>query len=414
MNIIINLLPDVDLPGDFWILNGRTLPLSDDFAREIQPLALKLLFAKVGRDNLILATIASTMLVQPIEPSERLLGALAVLAPSPELAPYVLLLVKTFPDPSVVVPYEILPSLAKVTPDEKLKQWYPTELAALRARIRPESPNTSLAHRTFPSFDHLCDFLSQNSISPIQFRSSGLLEQAYSFLQNVTAIEPARLPAIETIVELAHGVLMLLPNFGRVDPLGDLTPEQLLTRSVNHDLKFGDEILPGVAIGLDLDLSALEAWANRRVQKVPYERVAEALAASEFKNLLILPDSTQMLFTHTALLSRGLQIPELVKYHFKIGNHTFSAYDFFFHALARSLPDPKSFNDSRLIEFCEGDIPRAPVVVPLDIEQSLLVSFRLLERIHKLLPQIRIGRPEFARQIVTALSSPLLTIGFHS
>jgi hypothetical protein len=414
LNIILNLLPDVDLPGEFWILNGRRLALSDDFAREVQPLALKLLFAKVGRDNLILATIASTMIVQPIGPTERLLEALAVLAPLPELAPYVLLVVKSFPDPSVIIPYQILLNLAQITPDEKVKQWYAISLQALRGRIKTESPGTFLANRTFPTFESLCDFLTTQTITPFQFRSSGLLDQAHDFLQRVTAIEPVQLPAIEKIIELAHGVLMLLPNFARIDPLSDFSPDQLLTRCVYHDLKFGEEVLPRVSIGIDLDLSALEAWGNRRAQRVPYERIAEALAASEFKELLILPDSAQMLLTHTALLSRGLAIPELVKYHFKIGGQLFSSHDCLFHALARSLPDPKSFNDARLIEFCEGDIPRAPVVVPLDIEPSLLVSFRLLEQIHKLLPLINVSRPEFTRQIETALSSPLLTIGFHS
>jgi hypothetical protein len=77
---------------------------------------------------LILATIASTMLLHSIDPTEALLGALAMLAPSPELASYVLLLVKIFPDPSVIVPYQILPSLTKITPDEKVREWYATNL----------------------------------------------------------------------------------------------------------------------------------------------------------------------------------------------------------------------------------------------------------------------------------------------
>jgi hypothetical protein len=207
---------------------------------------------------------------------------------------------------------------------------------------------------------------------------------------------------------------MLLPNFVRVDPLSDFTPDQLLAQSVHHDLKIGDETLTKVAIRIDLDLSALEAWCNKRALRLPYEQLAEALAHSEFKDLLMLPDSSQILHTHTALIARGLRLPELVRYHFKINEHTFSSYDCLFHALARSIADPKCFRETRLIEFCEGDVPRAPVVVPLEIEPSVLVSFRLLALIHRLAPEFEVKRAEFANQIFGALSSPLLTIGFHS
>jgi hypothetical protein len=414
INVILNLLPDVDLPSDFWILNGWVLPLSNEFARELHPFTLRLLFEKVGRDNLILAAISSTMLVQPLEPSERLLAALAVLAPLPELAPYVLLLVKTLPNPSVIVPYDILPTLSQITPDDKIKEWYTKNLTALSARIKPDSPTRALANQTFATFELFCVFLQRTSLTPFQFRSSGLLDQALAFLQADLEISPPLLPAVEKLVQLAHGVLMLLPNFTLVDPLSEFTPEQLQTRSVNHHLKIGEETLQSMSIGIDLDLGALEAWANRRAERVPYERLASVVANSEFKDLLILPDSAQMVLSHTAILSRGLRVPDYIRYHFRLGDLRFSIYDCVFHALARSLSDPRTFDEPRLLEFCEGDLPRAPIMIPLALEPTLLSSFRLLERIHRLLPLLEVKSAEFARQIIPALSSPLLTIGFYS
>jgi hypothetical protein len=38
----------VKLPSDFWVLNNRTLPLTEEFAVEIQPLALRLPFINPG------------------------------------------------------------------------------------------------------------------------------------------------------------------------------------------------------------------------------------------------------------------------------------------------------------------------------------------------------------------------------
>jgi hypothetical protein len=38
----------VDLPSNFWVIHNRKLPLTEEFAVEIQPLALQLLVTKAG------------------------------------------------------------------------------------------------------------------------------------------------------------------------------------------------------------------------------------------------------------------------------------------------------------------------------------------------------------------------------
>jgi hypothetical protein len=79
------------LPSGFWVLNNRTLPLTGEFAVEIQLLALRLFFRKSGRDDRVDAS------GEAIRAVGGLLGALVILASSNELSLDVLFVAKALP-----------------------------------------------------------------------------------------------------------------------------------------------------------------------------------------------------------------------------------------------------------------------------------------------------------------------------
>jgi hypothetical protein len=411
LNIILNLLPDVDLPREFWALNNRALPLAEDFAVEIQPLALRLLFAKAGRDNLILAAIASTLRVKPFAPSDDFLGALIVLASSNDLAPYVLLVAKELPDPAAVG--RILPLLRAVTPAAKVAEWYSTNLAKFAELVEASRPTASES-RTFASIGALCEFVGASRLTPFQFHASGILKQACELLRGMGEVPGNLIRGIELIVELAHGVLGFLPMPNLTDPLSAYSSDSLRNRSIICELRIGSRTMTGMSVGIELALGALEGWDNTRERRVPLEEFLRALAESEYQDMLSIADPEQLPHTSIALMRRSLGIPENRLYHFKINDKTFSVFDCMFHAIARSIADPGEFNGPSVIEFIEGDIPRAPLLVPLNLDESWLTTLGLLEIIHKLCPQIELSRAGFSRQVFLGLSSPLLTMGFHS
>jgi hypothetical protein len=100
-------------------------------------------------------------------------------------------------------------------------------------------------------------------------------------------------------------------------------------------------------------------------------------------------------------------------YHFRINGQLFSAYDCLFHAVARSIAAPKDFSDFVEIEFCDGDIPRSPLLVSDAFEPSFEVPIKILRIIHRL-TGIDVRRAQFTTQLFHRLSSPLLTIGFRT
>jgi hypothetical protein len=410
LNIILNLLPDLDFPSEFWVLNNRTLAGQDEFARQMQPFALRLLFAKAGGDNLVLAAIASTLLVQPLDVNDDLLGALLVYASSKDLAPYCLQIAKNHPNPSLFA--AIVPVLRNITPDDKIKAWYALALEAFAKRAKGQSSKSRLKIPRIGSFEDLCKFVLAKSITPFQFQNSGLLTRTLELLDNLKEMPPSLHMAAERIIELVHGVLAFLPLPLVPDPLSELTPEQLLGRSVRAVLKAGDEMVPNITIGLDSDLCAIEAWYNNRKERT--ESIVDTLQRGEYRDMLVIADPGNLHLTHTALLRRGLGVNGNVQYHFMVNGQLFSALDCVFHAVARSVPDIQKFNDQHLIELVEGDVPRAPLLIPQDIDPLFSNSIRILEIIHRLVTHLNIRSEQFAKQIFHRLSSPLLTIGFRT
>jgi E3 ubiquitin-protein ligase TRIP12 len=410
LNIILNLLPDLDFPPEFWLLNNRTLARQDEFARQMQPFALRLLFAKAGRDHLVLAVIASTMLVQPLDVNDDLLGALLVYASSNDLAPYCLQIAKSHPNPSLFA--AIVPLLRKATPDDKVKAWYAAALDAFAKRAKGHSSKSPLKIPRISSFEDLCKFLLAKPITPFQFQNSGLLARTLELLDKLKEIRPSLHEAAVRIIELVHGVLAFLPLPFVADPLSDFSPEQLLGKMVRAVLKIGDETVPDITIGMELDLSAIEAWYNNRKERT--EPIVDTLQRGEYRDMLVIADPRNLHLTHTALLRRGLGANGNVRYHFVVNGQSFSALDCVFHAVGRSVPDIQKFNDQHLIELVEGDVPRAPLVIAQDIDPLFSNPIRILEIIHRLVPHVNIRSERFAKQIFHRLSSPVLTIGLRT
>ena len=414
LNIMINLLPDVDLPEGFWILNNRTLERSKDFAREIQPFALRMLFEKSGRETLVMATLAATMLVQPLDITEELLSVLGGLLQSPICAPFVLLVVKTFKDPSPFFKNGFIPMFQKMEVDDKVKEWYADRLAKLIESGGKDAMVDPAAQLKIDSLEQLCSFVMTNELTPFRFQSSGILKRANELLEAATEVSPSLFPAIEKIVQLAHGILMFMPVTKISDPFAMMSPSELLNKSIKSTLKIGSEEITGITIGVDLDFSGLEAWYNTRTGRVNTEMMLAALSESEFKDTLVIANPDSLFPTQRGLIRRNLNIESNVKYHFRIRGKEFSAYDCWFHAIARTIKDPKEFQEVQHIEYLEGECPRAAIVVPIDMQEGILETLRLLEKIHNKIPSINVQSDLFRKQVFLQLSSPVLTMGFFS
>jgi hypothetical protein len=415
LNIILNLLPDVHLPDGFWLKNGCAVSGSGDFALEIQEFALKVLFAKAGKENLVLAVIASTLLVSPFDPSVDFLVALAGLAQTSDLLPFVLLVVKNLRDPTSILRSGILHVLRESQPrDEKIQEWYSVNLRELLYVIGPRIQDDDLEQPEFKSLDDLCDFVLENELTPFQFRTSGILESARRFLEEAETVSPERLLAIGKIIDLCHGVLKYLPSAAVPDAVAKFTPETLLGKSISANIKAPEEEIKDISISCDLDFCAIEAWYNSRKDRVSKEALIKAWQESAFKDVIIFPELGGNAHTLLGLYRRSLDLAGNVRYHFRLNGQDFSAFDSLFHAVVRVLDEPGKFTELKEIELVEGDCPRAGICPPMVADPVYVDVLELLKAVRRCFPELEVGSAELTKQIFQQLASPIMTIGFHS
>jgi hypothetical protein len=304
--IILNLLPDLDLPPKIWTARRHKLALTPAFARDATPLAVRLLVAKAARDSLVLALFAACLMVSPFEPRAELLSALAGLLQTPACVAYVLLVCKHLPDSAFLVRAKIIPLLQEAVSTPDINDWFVAERNRFIAAIGTQGQAVLVSDVAVSNFDELCDFALATDLVPFQFRNSSLLEQTLLFLGHKPAVTPRHVPALEKITALVHGALEFLPDPTIQESYAGPTREQLCGKSVHGDLTTPEEEVKGIGIGLDLDFAAIEAWYNGCRNRVTKNALVVALDASEYKDMIELYNRNQISFTTQGLLRRGL------------------------------------------------------------------------------------------------------------
>ncbi|OHT03634.1 hypothetical protein TRFO_28884 [Tritrichomonas foetus] len=414
LNIVVNLLPDTEFPNEYWRKNNRTLKGTPKFAKFIQPLLVEIILSKAGWETLTLAALAATMTVEPLEFTDDLLSAMVGLVQTSLFTAFVLLVIIHLPDPSIIVKVGILQLFKTTSPDPDIAEWYAKTLAELLEKLGPLAKTNNITKKKFRNFTQLCEFVTKNEINPSEFVLSGLLNQARDFLKNLTSLPEPVKPAVEKMIELTFANLNYLPIPRIPDPLGSYTPDELLSRIIPCSIKTPEETISDITIGIDLDFCGLEAWYNTRKDRVSKETMMEALQNSPYKDIIKLENPEELFHTQKGLIHRALNLPKMKRYHFKIENKEYSAFDSFFHSIVRSISEPSKITSPLSLEFIEGDAPRAPLNVALDIHDETLSALRFLELIHKICPEIKIHSDSFDARILGQISSPMLTIGLCS
>ncbi|KAH0790487.1 E3 ubiquitin-protein ligase UPL4-like isoform X5 [Histomonas meleagridis] len=413
LNVVVNLLPDIDFPESYWKPMNRTLSGTTKIAKEIQPILLKLLIEESGWETLTLAGLSAIQLVAPFQPSIELFNAMAGLIHTPLFAPFVLMLSKNMPDPTVIFTNGFIPLFKKTKPIDDLKEWYTNSLNNLISKYGALS---SLRQRTkkFKTFNDLCKYVMKKDLKPFQFLLFGLMKQTNRFLRQINEIPSSLIPAIKKISSLTNGILNFLPMNSCRDPLQHYTPDVLLSKSLIFDFKTPDETFEKLPVHLDLDFSGIESWYKLNRKVVTNQTIVDYIKTSKYKDIIILEHPEKLYNSQRGLFQRNLKIPNIKSYHFRFNNHDFSAYDFMFHSVARSLQAPEDIVNDLKLELIEGDIPRSKLIVPLSIHKKTLLALKVLSRIHNLLPNVNLHNDKLQSRSLLNMSSLLLTSGFLS
>jgi hypothetical protein len=188
-----------------------------------------------------------------------------------------------------------------VTLVEKVGEWYSTNLAKFAEVVEASRP-ADRESRTFAS-------IGVGRLTPFQFHTSYILKQACELLRGLGDVPEHLIGGIELIAWLAHEVLGFLPMLNLTDALSASTPDSLRNRSVTCELHIGLRMMTGMSIGIELGLTALEDWNNTRERRIPLERFMNALAETEYLDMLSIADPEQLSHPNIALMRWSLDIP---------------------------------------------------------------------------------------------------------
>ncbi|KAH0790386.1 E3 ubiquitin-protein ligase UPL4-like isoform X2 [Histomonas meleagridis] len=414
LNVVVNLLPDINIPDSYWKRNNNKLRGTPKFAVEIQPILIELLLNNSGWETLVLAALAATSIIKPLEPTQQVLNALAGLMRNDLFVTFVLELIMHLKDPSIIVKSGISTLLTSIIPSNDISEWFVSTLTSFLEKYQTSKVVIPFRDKQFNTLHELFEFIGKTEIAPYQFWMSGLMKQTYNFLKGTDKIDSKYITVIDKIIKLSHGILYYLPIPRVPDPIGNIPLSSLASSTVKSTIKAPTETIDDITVELSLDLIALEGWYNVRRNGVTTDIISNTLKNSNLKDIVILNQHEDLTNTQIGALERALNLRQMKRYHYKINNNMYSTDDFFFSSFSRSLKTPNELSNKVNIEIIEGDIPRSKIDVPNTIQEDTLLVLNLFKEIHRLFPNILLHRDRFNFRIINDISSVFLTNGFFT
>lgn len=412
LNVVLNLLPDVDFPNEYWSKLNRNLKGTPKFAKEIKPILLKLLLDYSGWEALTLAGLAAIQQVTPFEPTNELLNAMVGLLKSNTYSHFVLLLTRALPNPKVFLDLGTVQLFKDAEINSNVKEWYDDRLNQLLEKYNLQQQTSNI--KKFKDLDDLCNYILNNDLWAFQLIINNTLQQFYDFIKNLYSIPTKYKPAIQKIVKLTEETLKFLPMDSITDPLRNINLKDLLSKTIVFNFKISDENIKEIPVALDLDFSGIQAWYNFWKKLITKDSMLEEMKKSKFNEILILENVDKLYNTQKGLFDNILNVPGGKHFHFRLNGHDFSSYDLLFHSIARSFDNITDVSNVLDLEFIEGDIPRSKLIVPNNIHKDTLLSLRILEKIHEFYPEMDLKQNRLLSRVLLNLPSLILTCGFIS
>jgi len=418
LNIITNLLPDHDLPADYWYPNNFSIPHQHEFAVKILPLIVEMILSKNGWETLTLSALASILLIEPYEFSDNLIFAIGGLSQNSLYVPFVVLVLLAYKDITISQKNGSLEYIYKYEPEPLLKDWFDKKLVIIKERIGEIQISNPYESVSFSSIHDIFHFLSNSHISSFEFQKYGLLKKAYETITNTSSNDCVTTNEnIELLFKLVHGVLTFAPFPFIRDVLSGYSSASLIGKSVGIDVKTPEDENPDISLGLVLYLGGLGIWADLKANLYTIQDVHAYLTTCKYKDVVKYPVLNGLHLTLIYNFIKATDFAPRRKQHYVIDNkYSFSADNDIFNSLLRSLKHPSSFlsGDRHRIDFVDGDIPKPTISVNYDLPEVSLEALKFLERLHELYPEFNMVIPEYDRFIISKLSSLLLTSGFFS
>ena len=415
LNVIVNLLPNVELPDDFWMTNKFTLKEYKTFALYIKPLIIKLLVSRASNENLLISALCSTIPFEPLKWDSDLTSAIGAISKNKDSAPFVLLILITSKDVDVIRQLNAYSVLSQYTVKDTVKEWYDGALERLKALTPTDKLKDPYEKTVFKTPEDIANFVNKNPLSGFEFQNSSLLDKAIKVF--TSSNQPVSFPDLfsrlrDIIVEMVS--FAPLPSVN--DALSRYDATQLVTKQITVNVIGPDDYSVTHPFNLKLDLGSVGFQYCLDTRKIRIENLRDALQNSKYGQNVIFPQSdVGVYFSQITNVLSDIHIDGYPQFKYMVNSKgPFSPHDQLFTVLAQTNETPdKLLSDSQKIEIQLGTCDRSSPNIPDKFEEQTQKILQFARSFYQR-TGLDLHKPSFDLNIRQKLSSPLLTMGFFS
>ena len=412
MQLIRSLLPSPDFPTGFWE-SERHLPSNcQKLAETLAPILLKLAMEKAPDSNFIYANLAMVLKLHPIDVPNQLFHILIASSQNVQLAPFVLLLAINIPDKKALSASGLSAHLSKIKVDGYIAEWYKQNLTILKSMAgsqRTKIPKPS----SFKKFKDIFDFINNCEMSAFELQASGYIAKLLELLrleQNASSFD------FSHIRDIMHQIITYSNIPDLIDPFESYSSKDFAKGSILVDIKYNNKTYKHKQFDNESLFIAIEAWYNEAINHVTTNDMLDAAKHSGRIGMIVsLEHAGSINYTHIGILHRAFGTKKYKKFSFKMNQKKYSACDFMFQSIARSLQSPDLWPViTPLIELIDEDTLQMSMLdVPRDNIPNK-IAFEILQLIHIHDPNLDLYSVEFEKALLPHLMSFFLDVSLFS
>ena len=389
-------------------LKYRNLPGAELFARQVSPFIEKLVIDHVGCEEQCLLLLEACAHVHKLERVREIIPILVGYALVPELSSSVFSVSEQMmaTDNSTFDGQEsILSILRKVNPERFVRVFH--------------GEYDDVRGATSHVVASVADLIELSRLRPWDLWVSDAFPKIRSFLKrDIQCEKEAGLhDALVRIVDSCHVLLQALHFPHEADPRDSCTTVLFSKKTVPITVKCGVET-HGTVESFTADFASIENWYNETYNHVTKEDAIRALAADPALSRVLPEDEIRSATgSKSAILYRATLTPEYKHRQFRIQDKTFSAYESFFRAFARSVDNVMAIRSTTpKIEVLDAKGEEQPYYYKLHLDDLAEHTniLGLLRDINRVDPTIDLVCDAYTKRLEPYLNMPVSSIGMLS
>ena len=401
------LMPTPKISKHLWPLRTRGAATNvEPFKKAI----IRYICQASDHETTAVCVLAACASLSPLETDLQLISVLLKLARAPKAAPYVLSICSCFKNPADAFRSGLVNLLQTTQVSGEIQIYYNEKLKFIQNN-EPKNYSQIPANIAFSqNLKDIIKYIEDEQFMPYQFMNSTLMDKC----RNMIFAGASGDTDLSYLVSLAFGVMQyyLMPT--EKDPFKTSSYASFSKKSVTFKLG------PSLGIPATLQMPILttllyaEGWFNMMNSKALVAKLKAAIKNDIFLRVS-LSSADDIKFEKSpeifAVMSRSLNLDGYKKCSFFVDDVQFSAYDSVTYVLSRVCPTVNQMRSGHFImKIVPNEVQRNDFFVQRFESDDMNKALDLLSVISLRRPDAKITNQKFSGQIISKLSSPLLTM----